>query len=366
MPRRAVSQAIPAVHAKHPRIDQHIRGQIVSGKWTAGVQIPTYDQLEVQFSVSRVTVMEAIMRLKADGFLISGGPRGVFVADVLPHIHNIGVVFKDDPENPASWSSFSHYVLEATRRVMQDRPGKIITYHGVRNSSPSEGYQMLLADLKAHRLGNLLLVHTGGQLMKTAVMEQKNIARVMIAATQPVPNVPSIYIDPLDFINKSLAHLKQQNVKRVAILIGGDGDPANPVFTTWRDRIAAHGMITQERWFQHVSLSHKRWANNITQAVLSAPADQRPDGMIITDDHYVEFATAGVLASQLSKTVPLHIVAYTNFPWPTSAAVPVTRMGLDVPALVRESFKLFDDQRAGQACPPAIRLPVITQAIGAD
>lgn len=330
------------------------------------MQIPTYDQMEVQFSVSRVTVMEAIMRLKADGFLISGGPRGVFVADVLPHIHNIGLVFKDDPESPASWSLFSHYVLQATRSVMKDRPGKIITYHGVRNSTSNEGYPLLLADLKAHRLGNLLLVHTGGALMKTAVMDQKNIARVMIAATQPVPNVPSIYIDPLDFINKSLSHLKQQNVKRVALLVGGDGDPSHASFTAWRERIAAHGMTTRDRWIQFVSLGHKRWANNITQAVLSAPAELRPDGLIITDDHYVEYATAGVQASQLISSSPLHVIAYSNFPWPTPAAVKVTRMGLDLPALVRQSFKLLDDQREGQACPPAIRLPVITQEADAE
>lgn len=361
MTRRAVAQAVPAVHAKHPRIDQHIRSRIVSGKWTPGTQIPTYDKLEEMFDVSRVTVMEAIARLKQDGFLISGGPRGVFVAEFPPHRYNIGLVFRDDPENPQSWSLFSHYVLEAARQYIKSRPGRIITYHGVRSATASEGCQLLLADLKAHRLGNLLMVHTGGGLMNTQVMKQKDIARAMIASSQPVPGVPSVYHDPQAFMDKSLAYLKGKGTQRVALLVGGIDNPEGNLVVQWRERIAAHGLATHARMIQHVALHPKGWASPTVQAMLAAEPSKRPDGLIITDDHFVQDATQGVLASGVRAPAELQIIAYTNYPWPTPAAVPVTRMGVDVRALVKQSFEMMENQHQGQSCPDIVRLPVIQQ-----
>lgn len=364
MPRRAVAQAVPAVHAKHPRIDQHVRSQIVSGKWKPESQIPTYDKLEEMFSVSRVTVMEAIARLKHDGFLISGGPRGVFVASHPPHRYNLGLVFRDDPESPASWSLFSHYVLQATRQIMEGRPGKIVTYHGLRPKETNEGYGLLMADLKAHRLGNLLLVHTGGALADTPIMKQKGVARAMIASTQPVPNVPSIYHDPLTFIDQSLGRLKAEGVKRVALLIGGDGDPQGIALMQWKERIAAHGLRTHDRLIHYVCLRPQGWANNIVQCLLAMEPSLRPNGLIITDDHFVTSATQGVKNSGLVVPDQLKVIAYTNFPWPTEAAVPVTRMGVDVNALVRQSIELLDAQHENKDCPDMIRLPVVVQESG--
>lgn len=361
MSRRAVAQSVPAVHAKHPRIDQHVRGHIVSGKWLPGMQIPTYDKLEEMFSVSRVTVMEAIARLKHDGFLISGGPRGVFVAEHPPHIHNVGLVFLDDPQNPGSWSLFSHYVLEAAKQVMTGRPGRIITYHGVRNYESNEGRQLLIADLKAHRLGNLLMVHTGKDLMNTPIMKQKGVARAMIASTQPVPDVPSLYHDPLGFIDQSLTTLKQSGVKRIGLIIGGDNSPQGPEPTRWKERIAAHGLITHDRWIHHSPLKPQGWINHVIQAMLAASPEKRPDGLIISDDHFVEAATQGVKASGINVPDQLQIIAYTNFPWPTQAVVPVTRIGLDVRDLVKRSFEILDAQRQGQSCPQIVLLPVMSE-----
>ena len=78
------------------------------------------------------------------------------------------------------------------------------------------------------------------------------------------------------------------------------------------------------------------------------PADQRPDGLIITDDHLVEHATAGLRAIGLLSPEELEIVAHCNYPAMPKAGRPVRWLGFDARACVAAGIQLARDMHAGK------------------
>ena len=58
--------------------------EITSGRWQLGVQIPTEDDLCTRYTVSKITVRQAINNLVSDGYLMKIQGKGTFVTSVLP------------------------------------------------------------------------------------------------------------------------------------------------------------------------------------------------------------------------------------------------------------------------------------------
>lgn len=349
---------VPATHAKHPRIVRWMRRQIVKGVLQPGDQLPTYDALEAKFGVSRATVMQAVTRLKRDGFVRAARPLGLFVADHPPHLANVGIVFADNPSEGGSFSKFSGAVLRAAQLAMAHRPGKLLTYDAVHPRADNEGYRMLLADLAAHRLSGLIFAATAHSLDGTAAMTDPLVARVGLSISSGPAGTPAVHIDPADFRARCIDLLLKRGRRRVALLIGGDKSPsADQNLHQWVAALQGAGLETEPRWHQHVSLPHSEWASNLARLLFERqPAELRPDALIITDDHYVEAATHGI--AQLDVRVPeeLDIVAATNFPWPTDNHVAVTRLGYDVRQLVRECLRVLDAQHRGETVPAMTRI----------
>ena len=61
------------------RVTATLRAEIVSGKYTPGMQLPAGKDLGQQYGVSITVVREALSRLKADGLVASRQGKGVFV-----------------------------------------------------------------------------------------------------------------------------------------------------------------------------------------------------------------------------------------------------------------------------------------------
>ena len=59
---------------------------------------------------------------------------------------------------------------------------------------------------------------------------------------------------------------------------------------------------------------------------------ERPDGLIVTDDNLLTSASEGLLAAGVRVPEEVSVVALTNFPNLVPSAVPVTRIGFDIPS----------------------------------
>jgi DNA-binding LacI/PurR family transcriptional regulator len=91
--------------------------------------------------------------------------------------------------------------------------------------------------------------------------------------------------------------------------------------------------------------------------MLTGPADERPDGLVVADDNLAEAATAGVMASGVNAAADLDVVVHCNLPWPPPTMVPVARLGFDIGRVLRTAIDLVDDHRRTDGPPAVVPVP---------
>ncbi|WP_344971780.1 winged helix-turn-helix domain-containing protein [Streptosporangium fragile] len=68
----------------YKQVADDLRAQIRRGRYPAGSQIPSYDQLMKDYGVSITVVRSAIRELRVEGLVVPHQGKGVFVSDPLP------------------------------------------------------------------------------------------------------------------------------------------------------------------------------------------------------------------------------------------------------------------------------------------
>src|SRR4051812_28428381 len=97
---------------KNQSIVSHIRQQIVEGELAPGVQLPTRNELERGYGVSRDTVQRALDQLVEEEFVYTNGRRGTYVSAHPPHLSHYALIFESHP-GAANWSQFEETLLYA-------------------------------------------------------------------------------------------------------------------------------------------------------------------------------------------------------------------------------------------------------------
>lgn len=72
---------MPSADSKHAEISRQIRGEIASGKYSAGVRLPSEAQLVKRFQVSRPTAAQALKTLAREGMVERRAGSGSYVTD---------------------------------------------------------------------------------------------------------------------------------------------------------------------------------------------------------------------------------------------------------------------------------------------
>src|SRR5207244_2676807 len=92
-------------------------------------------------------------------------------------------------------------------------------------------------------------------------------------------------------------------------------------------------------------------ARSVAHLLMSLAPEDRPDGLIISDDNLVEHAQAGLADAGVRIPDELDVVAHCNWPEPPASVLPVTRLGFDNIAVMRTCTRLIDEQRSGRPTP---------------
>jgi len=177
--------------------------------------------------------------------------------------------------------------------------------------------------------------------------------RVAITTGRTVEGVSSIRLDSQSFLDKALDRLASLGRKRIAVIVSSNLPPES--YQAIRDGIHRRGMILQDRWMQGLALRSPAWAKNVAELLMSSPPADRPDGLLIADDNFVEHAASGLVAGGVRVPQELDIVAHCNFPWPTPSVLPVMRLGYDTRDVLQACLDGISRQRRGEVLPKEIR-----------
>ena len=343
---------------RQDEIVESIRGQIVAGTLPMGNRLPTREEIGRQYGAGANTVQRALDRLKEDGFIRSSGSNGTHVSLTPPHLNRYAVVFPSNPSETHHWVRFWTALSNELAGIAKVREGKYPVYHDVDTDPTTADYRALVDDIKSHRLAGIFFAATTVQLTGSLILTEPDIPRVSIARYGVTP-FPTIITDTQTFFDKAIGALAEAGCRRIATINphGLEDEVAQAC------RISGDfGMETRPFWNHFLYPQHPQTAKSLAHLLMSLPASERPDGLIVSDDNLVECATSGVVAAGVRVPEELAIVAHCNFPWAASSVVPVRRLGFDARAVLHTAFDLIDAMRRHEAVPPFTNISSIFES----
>jgi DNA-binding LacI/PurR family transcriptional regulator len=353
-PSRRRPQPKPAAdRVPHAQIVARLRSDIVQGLFAPGSRLPTRMEMRSRFDASSTTVQRALDHLVEDGFAVVNSRQGTFVADRPPHLTRYALVFPRVMRHSRFWltlrSAAEHLALHQGRRI---------PVYLLRNrSTPGGTFARLEDDVVAHRLAGLMLtwVDVNGHIpAKSPVARQADMPRVQYSASTAVATWPTVGFDIHGFYTTAVDRLLREGRRRLAhVGIKTQGRSVR----TFREVCLARGLEAPSYLDHQIGLSAPDHARSLVQLLMRLPADQRPDGLVVSDDNLLEHVQAGLIDAGVRLPEDLAVVAHVNFPASVHIVLPITPLGFDCAELIHAMAHSIDQQRAGRAVPPQVLLP---------
>ena len=324
---------------KQRGVTAFLRTEIVEGRLKPGNQLPTRPTLMKQFNVSSVTMQRALDQLVNEGF-VSARPRlGTFVNPHPPHLSRYAIAFPRQPDSDRYWQYSRFWTAlaqEAAKLSHADGP-RFAIYSGVNGHADSEDHIRLMADIEARRLAGVIFIDP---YPYAALIAQSSTPCVAFMHLVDLPGLLALQIDFAQIINRALDDLLARGRKRVAFLVSELAHESDVQHI--QRAVLQRGMTTHPGWMIGLSLQRSRWASNAAQALMMAPADQRPDAIVITDDHLVIPAVEGLTQSGVVPGRDVGVVGYCNHGWSPPPSADVRLLGYVASDLLRQAMGLIN------------------------
>jgi DNA-binding LacI/PurR family transcriptional regulator len=244
--------------------------------------------------------------------------------------------------------------MEGARVVGARHRITIQTYFDVDGHIDSEGYLALMRDVENYRLAGVAFAFAPYDLLTTPLMERDDPPRIN---ADPMERDDAITrgIDVRHFMYRALNHLLSRGRRRVAVITA----PSMVYgFPDEFDAFAqARGIITYPFWTQAVEPHRPRWVRHAVDAILSTQAAERPDSLLITDDHLVEPVAAALREFGVRVPQQMHVIGHWNFPLPYRGDVPIDLLGFDARELVMSWVRAIDALHRHETIPPWASVP---------
>jgi len=344
---------------KQTAIVDRLKAEILAGAMRPGDRLPTRQELLRQFRVSIATLQQAMDRLRDDGFIVTRGRLGSFVAHTPPHLCRYGLVFPCYPGGQRNGSPHLAHLTPSSRFMdamaqealtfSAEGEREIVCYMGADRELATPGYQRLCEDIQARRLAGVIFLHPNSAYTPT-LLAGTGIPGIAYGAEQALPGMPIFHLDLAAFIVQALDYLVAHGRRRIALLtIACVGEALEAHF---HRAAAARGATTGTYSIIGLDPYQPRWARHAAAILLNQAASHRPDGLIISDDHLVPACTQGVVEARMAVPDDLLIVAHCNYIANAPSAVLVTHLGFDVSAILQACIRLLDAQRLRETIPP--------------
>ena len=325
-----------------------LRDRIVAGDLSPGDRLPSHRELMARHGLSLVTVQQALKSLAAEGFIYSGPRRGRFVAAHPPHKHRFAVALPGHPEaiHTVQWTRRFAALLAAAGQYAPDGDRQWVVYFDV-DADPDDptgyrpGCHRLEADIAAHRLAGVLITPASDRLAGSSLAQQRTVPIAITgSADRHDQSLPVLTFDRPAFVQRAMRHLIDRGCQRIG-WVARLNDPVERVMEQLQraDRVGAAEV--RPEWVIPAHTFHPDWLQHSLNMLLNRPAHQRPDGLVIGDDHLVEPAAAALNALNVPVPDELALVGHWNFPLACEAQVPVHLLGFDADEQLRLAAELL-------------------------
>lgn len=325
---------------KQQRILQDIRRQIIAGELPAGCRLPTYEDYEKRYKVSRMTMQQAFNQLKLDGYVEAVERQGMFVAQKTPHLNRIGLLITSHERNSRFW----RLILSEAQAYTEEMGYEIETFRQLGDFYKSTAeWERLASEIEAERLAGAIFTFTPTDCSDVSLFDDASFPKI---CTSELPASFAIHLNNKQFAEKALNFFQERGRKKIAF------------FTSWRtppimyyilDGIKERNMITKESW--QICIRNFEIADNLVQLLMSLEPEKRPDALFIADDHMTEPACAGLMKSGVKVGEDIDVVGHFNWCMDSPPPMPIQYLGFDVREYVVKSIETIRDFRMGKPVP---------------
>lgn len=326
---------------KSQEMTKRLRDRIVSGLLPPGARLPTRQQLSQEFGVSLATVQSAMQRLAEEGFVIARQRAGTVVSPRPPYLSRYALACFG-PRAARDTSVYWRALAEAAERFNSHDDSCVLLFDQLVVHEDCEPYVKLRSSIERHLLGGVIFPNAPNALPDTPVLLEPHIHRVAVMPTfRKVPGVVGLIYNQQAYYRRAIEYLADRGCRRVAVIA-----VRFPVyeFDFLAAELVRHGLITRPAWIQSTAFSYES-AWHCAVGIFDRSVAERPDGLLILDDHYVEGATEGLASLGLHGDGDVAVVAHANFPLPTPARMHAARIGWDADCILARAVELLKLQR---------------------
>lgn len=310
-------------------VERTIRDRIAERIYQPGGRLPTYDELEREFQLSRLMLQQVMRHLKQDGFVTSRERQGLFVSPKPPHLNRVAMVIaRFDPVR--FWEELYHSAqFAATERGME-----LVLYRNW--ECDASVCKKLREDVANHLIAGII---SPGSLPDGYDITASSVPVAMPDLhSAPIP-ISFIFRDAL-LVQRALDRLQQRGATRIALIGNLNRNPIRHFFDA---EIVRKKLFSAPEWRFEIGMESRKAIVNIIQLLLALPAGKRPDGIFVADDNYTPEVVSGAASTSLRIPDELPIVSHYNWSVGPFDQLPVEYIGYDLVRLMRHAFTAIQE-----------------------
>lgn len=329
---------------------------IHSGRWRPGGRIPTRDELRRRYGAYSVTMQDALRSLARAGFVEARGRAGTFVVERSPHLTRVAIVFPA-PRHEVARSRFWASLLVAADVANQQNPGTFRTFFDIESHHAGEDYEELCRLVETRSLLGIVFAANPFDLVGTPILDAGTIPRVAIMS-EPAPTFPRIvYNDVEGFFKRAVERLAHAGRRRLGAIVPNGQEER---MARWLAALSSRfGIQFKPHWMQCADFKSTLAARNATMLLLSPANDERPDALIVADDHLVPNVTEGMYSIGVRapatglkpRANEVDTIAMCHFTNPPENPLGFTLLGFDSEALLDACVARLDELRRDRPGP---------------
>lgn len=303
--------------------------------------MPSREQLASNLRVSLRSLQGAVDELVADGTLVTLASKGTRVTDHPDCLQRIALLLPPD-EHPGLCTSL---------RAASD------AWSGPESFSCLNLHDLpqVVDDLSSYRYrGIILLDEVIGY--STAMQERlQSLPLVVIGYLSEA--FPRVHLDLYASISWSLRQLAAEGFQRIAVI--SHARQSNQLQNRLRQWVKMLNLPYDPRLWLEISINSSHTSANLMPLLWSLPADERPQAILITDDHLVPAVTKALKSCIQQEPLP-HIMAHANYPRMSRSALPAQRYGFYAADILKHAIELLHDRDNNRTSLRTIRPQCLT------
>ncbi|MGE9291012.1 MAG: GntR family transcriptional regulator [Puniceicoccales bacterium] len=342
----------------HRVIAENLREKILTGKITAGTELPPTAQLAERWNTSNSTAHIALKNLVKEGLLERRHGSGTYVRERPRALKTIGIYFS----NPEIWSKGQYGFYRSLQGILEKeisrRGYEIVVFVDRR---PQRAQREVLASLVEAVTKDEIqgLIIPMANAFNLSALLKLPVASAVITGAKDLSN--KINLNDRKFFPKPLSHLKKKGCKTVGLItsVHSNNEPGSlPTDTeyfvdSFLAEVERNGMTTKEDWIrQPRTHTHNQTKFGYKAAKVLFESDDIPEAIICYPDMTVRGLITAALELGIHKSHEIQYVLHQSIGVEMFCPFQAAWLQTDTVKAANGLIDLVESQYAGEKVTP--------------